>query len=116
MRWQKWRQGSAHPERDEELLLLLLEDKELDEDEELLDEEEVPSRLSALRSSSSASRARSALFSRSCTRTAMLSLQQAIQHANQLSKAAPLSRDFKMGLCRLFDQRGSYGLRPLRLD
>ena len=51
MRWQEWRQGSAHPERDEELLLLLLLDEELDEDEELLDEEDVPSRLSALRSS-----------------------------------------------------------------
>ena len=75
MRWQEWRQGSAHPERDEELLLLLLLDDELDEDEELLDEEDVPSMLSALRSSSSASRARSALFSRSCTGTEMLSLQ-----------------------------------------
>ncbi len=71
---QEWRKGSAHPDRDDELLLLLLEDEELEEDEELLEEEEVPSRLSALRSSSSASCARSALFSRSCIRTQMLSL------------------------------------------
>ena len=63
----------TYPDLDELLLLLLLDDEDDEEDELDDEEEEVPSRLSALRSSSSARSANSGLCSRSCTPRTLLS-------------------------------------------